>query len=90
MCHVGSCVHPGPNGVTLLSMLLKRMALWMANAAAYLQRCHQVMQQHSAGVAHMEGLDAGQELNSIAQARQALQVCSHLFPSGAAGPCALM
>ncbi len=50
------------------------MSGWMASAAAYLQRCHQAAQEGSAGTAYMEGLDPAQHLNSIAQARQALQV----------------
>ena len=55
-------------------MLLKRMTLWMAHAATYLQRCHHVMQQESASTAYMEGLGAELALDNIAQARQALQV----------------
>ena len=58
----------------MLSVLLKRMCGWMSHAAAYLQRCHQVAQEGSTGAAYREGLDPGHDLNSIAQARQALQV----------------
>ncbi len=57
------------------------MAGWMASAASYLQRCHQAAQEGSVSAAYMEGLDPSHELNSIAQARQALQVhqqCSWL------------
>ena len=64
----------GLNGVSLLSQLLKRMASWIASAATYLQRCHRATQDGSASTAYMEGLDPGQHLNSIAQARQAVQV----------------
>lgn len=65
-----------------MSTLLKRMASWMAIAAAYLQRSYQVMQQQeSASIACMEGLHVGQDLHSIAQARQAVQVAvsEHLY-----------
>ena len=68
----------GPNGATLLSMLLKRMTLWMAHAAAYLQRCHHAAQQESANTAYMEGLGAGQALDNIAQARQAVRCLGSL------------
>ena len=65
----------GPSGASLLSVLLKRMASWVATAAMYLQRCYQVTQQDgSASSAYMEGLDPGHRLSSIALARQALQV----------------
>ncbi len=50
------------------------MAGWMASAASYLQRCHQAAQEGSVSAAYMEGLDPSHQLNSIAQARQALQV----------------
>ena len=66
----------GANGATLLSVLLKRMASWAATAAMYLQRCHQAAQDGSASTAYMEGLDPSHHLNSIAEARQALQVHS--------------
>lgn len=47
----------------------------MAEAAVYLQRCHMAKQQgHDASAACLEGLDVRQDLGSIAQARQALQV----------------
>lgn len=64
----------GPGGGSVLSVLLKRMCGWMGHAATHLQRCHQGAQEGSAGGAYMEGLDPGHDLNSIAQARQALQV----------------
>jgi hypothetical protein len=67
-------LHAGTSGASLLSLLLKRMAGWMASAASYLQQCHQAAQEGSMSAAYMEGLDPCHELNSIAQARQALQV----------------
>ena len=73
-CAESRLKHAGSNRASLLSVLLKRMSGWMATAAGYLQRCHQATQQGSAGTAYMEGLDPSQHLNSIAQARQALQV----------------
>ena len=67
--------HAGPQGATLMSVLLKRIAGWMAEAAVYLQRCHVVRHQGiQASIASMEGLETGHDLGSIAQARQALQV----------------
>ena len=57
------------------------MAGWMASAASYLQRCHQAAQEGSVSAAYMEGLDPSHQLNSIAQARQALQVKQLQFGS---------
>ena len=64
----------GPNGASLLSVLLKRMAGWVGGAAVYLQRCHQITQDGLPSTAYMEGLPPGHHLAIIAQARQALQV----------------
>lgn len=62
-----------------MSVLLKRLTGWMAEAAVYLQRCHMAKHQGSAAsVASLEGLDVRQDLGSIAEARQALQVGCHL------------
>ncbi|DBA80626.1 TPA: hypothetical protein ACH3X1_007876 [Trebouxia sp. C0004] len=71
--HLLAAHKTGTSGASLLSLLLKRMAGWMASAASYLQRCHQAAQEGSVSAAYMEGLNPSHELNSIAQARQALQ-----------------
>ncbi|DBB03686.1 TPA: hypothetical protein ACH3X3_011009 [Trebouxia sp. C0006] len=71
--HLLAAHKTGTGGASLLSLLLKRMAGWMASAASYLQRCHQAAQEGSVSAAYMEGLDPSHQLNSIAQARQALQ-----------------
>lgn len=47
----------------------------MAEAAVYLPRCHVAKQQgNDASAACLEGFDVRQDLSSLAQARQALQV----------------
>lgn len=62
-----------------MSVLLKRITGWMAEAAVYLQRCHVARHQGTdASNASMEGLEIGHDLGSIAQARQALQVIAKI------------
>ena len=63
-----------------MSVLLKRITGWMAEAAIYLQRCHMVRHEGTdASTASLEGLEVRHDLGSIAQARQALQVTQDLM-----------